>query len=185
MSVKENISLIIKEVEFVRENLNEEDCANFVKALHSSTRIFCYGLGRAGFSMRAFTMRLMHMGKDAYFLTETVTPNYGNDDLFVVASASGETGQLVSLAARAKQLGGRVAVLTTNKSSTITKHADCVLQINAPSKNQTESSFVSKQPMASLYEQSLLITCDAVVITLAKESGKPEAELFKRHATLE
>ena len=48
--------------------------------------------------MKAFTMRLMHMGKEVYFLTETITPNFGPGDLFIVSSASGETAQLVALA---------------------------------------------------------------------------------------
>lgn len=40
----------------------------------------------------------MHMGKEVYFLTETITPNFGPGDLFIVSSASGETAQLVALA---------------------------------------------------------------------------------------
>jgi len=60
-----------------------------------------------------------------------------------------------------------------------------VIQIRAPSKNQKESTFSSRQPMASLYEQSLLVACDAVVMTLASQNKAPEEALFKRHANLE
>ena len=142
-------------------------------------------MGRAGFSMKAFTMRLMHMGKEVYFLTETITPNFGPGDLFIVSSASGETAQLVALAKKARQLGGAVAVLTTNRHATITEFVDVIVQINAPSKNQKDSVFRSAQPMASLYEQALLVIADALVMKMAAESGAPESELFKRHANLE
>ena len=43
----------------------------------------------------------------------------------------------------------------------------------------------STQPMASLYEQALLVIADALVMKMAAESGAPESELFKRHANLE
>ncbi len=55
-------------------------------------------------------------------------------DLFIVSSASGETAQLVALAKKARQFGGAVAVLTTNRHATITEFVDVIVQINAPSK---------------------------------------------------
>lgn len=48
-----------------------------------------------------------------------------------------------------------------------------------------DSVFRSAQPMASLYEQALLVIADALVMKMAAESGAPESELFKRHANLE
>ena len=168
MDAKLYITEIINELTFVKDSIREDDCTKLIDTIQQSQRVFCYGLGRAGFSMKAFTMRLMHMGKEVYFLTETITPNFGPGDLFIVSSASGETAQLVALAKKARQLGGAVAVL-----------------INAPSKNQKDSVFRSAQPMASLYEQALLVIADALVMKMAAESGAPESELFKRHANLE
>lgn len=185
METKAFISTIINELDLVKESIQEEDCVKLVTAVQNSKKIFCYGLGRAGFSMKAFTMRLMHMGKEVYFLTETITPNFGTGDLFIVSSASGETAQLIALAKKARLLGGKVAVLTTNRHSTITEFSDVTVQINAPSKNQKQSSFCSAQPMASLYEQALLIIADALVMKMAAESGTSEEKLFQRHATLE
>ena len=114
MDAKLYITEIINELTFVKDSIREDDCTKLIDAIQQSQRVFCYGLGRAGFSMKAFTMRLMHMGKEVYFLTETITPNFGPGDLFIVSSASGETAQLVALAKKARQLGGAVAVLTTN-----------------------------------------------------------------------
>ena len=115
MDAKLYITEIINELTFVKDSIREDDCTKLIDAIQQSQRVFCYGLGRAGFSMKAFTMRLMHMGKEVYFLTETITPNFGPGDLFIVSSASGETAQLVALAKKARQFGGAVAVLTTNR----------------------------------------------------------------------
>lgn len=166
MDAKLYITEIINELTFVKDSIREDDCTKLIDAIQQSQRVFCYGLGRAGFSMKAFTMRLMHMGKEVYFLTETITPNFGPGDLFIVSSASGETAQLVALAKKARQLGGAVAVLTTNRHATITEFVDVIVQINAPSKNQKDSVFRSAQPMASLYEQALLVIADALVMKM-------------------
>ena len=132
MDAKLYITEIINELTFVKDSIREDDCTKLIDTIQQSQRVFCYGLGRAGFSMKAFTMRLMHMGKEVYFLTETITPNFGPGDLFIVSSASGETAQLVALAKKARQLGGAVAVLTTNRHATITEFVDVIVQINCP-----------------------------------------------------
>ena len=77
MDAKLYITEIINELTFVKDSIREDDCTKLIDAIQQSQRVFCYGLGRAGFSMKAFTMRLMHMGKEVYFLTETITPNFG------------------------------------------------------------------------------------------------------------
>lgn len=78
-----------------------------------------------------------------------------------------------------------MAVLTTNRHATITEFVDVIVQINAPSKIKKILFSASAQPMASLYEQALLVIADALVMKMAAESGAPESELFKRHANLE
>ncbi len=148
-----------------------------------ASAFFCYGLGRAGFFYESLHHAPDAYGKEVYFLTETITPNFGPGDLFIVSSASGETAQLVALAKKHVS-GGAVAVLTTNRHATITEFVDVIVQNQCPSKSK-DSVFRSAQPMASLYEQALLVIADALVMKMAAESGAPESELFKRHANLE
>lgn len=57
-------------------------------------------------------MRMMHMGIDAYVVGETVTANLEKGDLLIIGSGSGETKTLVSIAEKAKSLGGTVAAVT-------------------------------------------------------------------------
>lgn len=63
MDAKLYITEIINELTFVKDSIREDDCTKLIDTIQQSQRVFCYGLGRAGFSMKAFTMRLMHMGK--------------------------------------------------------------------------------------------------------------------------
>ena len=185
MNNKEYAAIVVQELTHTLTSIDEEQAEKFVELIDEADEVFCAGAGRSGFQVKGFAMRLMHMGKEVYFLTETITPNFGPGDLFIVSSASGETAQLVALAKKARQFGGAVAVLTTNRHATITEFVDVIVQINAPSKNQKDSVFRSAQPMASLYEQALLVIADALVMKMAAESGAPESELFKRHANLE
>ena len=185
MGFKNNTEIVLHELNTVLDKIDSAVINQVIEIINGSDKVFFTALGRAGFMGKSFVMRLMHMGKEVYFLTETITPNFGPGDLFIVSSASGETAQLVALAKKARQLGGAVAVLTTNRHATITEFVDVIVQINAPSKNQKDSVFRSAQPMASLYEQALLVIADALVMKMAAESGAPESELFKRHANLE
>lgn len=123
MDAKLYITEIINELTFVKDSIREDDCTKLIDAIQQSQRVFCYGLGRAGFSMKAFTMRLMHMGKEVYFLTETITPNFGPGDLFIVSSASGETAQLVALAKKSTSVWRRCGGV--NHESTRHYHRVC------------------------------------------------------------
>ena len=61
---------------------------------------------------KSFAMRMMHMGIDAYVIGETVTPNFEKDDILIIGSGSGETKSLVSMAEKAKSIGGTIAAVT-------------------------------------------------------------------------
>ena len=61
---------------------------------------------------KSFAMRMMHMGIDAYVIGETVTSTFTQDDLLIIGSGSGETKSLIPIAQKAKELGGKVGVVT-------------------------------------------------------------------------
>ena len=148
--------------------------------------ILVAGAGRSGFAVKAFAMRLMHMGFVAYVVGETVTPNLEADDLFVVGSGSGETGSLVNMAGQAKKIGAAVAVITIRPESSVGSIADVVIRIPAPTpKAEVDAGLTSIQPMGSLFEQSLLLFLDAVILRLMEKQGNSSDTMFARHANLE
>lgn len=148
--------------------------------------IFVAGAGRSGLMMRAFAMRLMHAGLNAYVVGEAVTPGLQAGDLLIIGSGSGETGSLVNMAAKAKKLGANVALATVRPDSTIGQLADTVLVVPAASKEENDGGVTTTiQPMGSLFEQSLLLLFDAVVLSCMDRLGVDSAAMFGRHANLE
>ena len=134
--------------------------------------------------MKAFTMRLMHMGKEVYFLTETITPNFGPAiclSFLPLPVRQHNWWHWRKSTSVWRRCGG------VNHESTRHYHRVCRRHRanQCPFQNQKDSVFRSAQPMASLYEQALLVIADALVMKMAAESGAPESELFKRHANLE
>ena len=64
--------------------------------------------------------------------------------------------------------------------------ADPVLTIAAPSnKIAGNTGFKSIQPLGSLFEQSLLLALDGIVLLLMETTGEDPAVMFRRHANLE
>lgn len=159
---------------------------SLIGTILSSQTIFVAGAGRSGFAMKAFGMRLMHMGVDAFVVGETVTPNITKDDMLVIGSGSGSTGSLVAMAQKAQSIGARVALITTQSDSPIGRLSDTVLTIPAPTpKIASDTGYSSIQPMGSLFEQCLFLVLDAVVFMLMSSSGRDSEQMFIRHANLE
>ena len=90
-------------------------------------KIFISGAGRSGLMAKAFCMRLMHIGFDAFVVGETVTPNIGAKDLLIIASGSGGTASLVSMAQKKASIGFNLSLVSIFPDSPIGKIADCVL----------------------------------------------------------
>ncbi len=64
--------------------------------------------------------------------------------------------------------------------------AEVVLTIPAPTpKIERDLGFTSVQPMGSLFEQSLMLVLDSLVLCLMDRIGMSAQEMFSRHANLE
>lgn len=184
MSFKENTHIVLHELETLFDQMDEAQITEAIRLIEGSDKIFFNALGRAGFMGRSFVMRLMHMGREVYVVGETNTPNFGPDDLLIICSGSGETKQFVDIAGKAKALGGKVLVFTGTPGSTLSRMADSTILIKAPSKKQEDSSFSSVQPMASLFEQGILLAGDSMILTMMENQAKGR-EMFLRHSNLE
>jgi len=79
-----------------------------------------------------------------------------------------------------------VALLTTYPDSTIGRIADVIVRIHAPARKSTRKAETeSIQPMGSLFEQSLLIVLDGVIMKLMLETPEAIERMVKEHANLE
>ena len=150
------ITSVIEELRRTLTAVSYEQQEQLAAEIQKANRIFVAGAGRSGMMARCFAMRLMHMGITAYMVGEVVTPSIAAGDLLVIASGSGETASLVSMAKKAKSLGASVATVTIYPQATIGTLSDAVVAIHAPtSKSAIDTGVQSVQPMGSLFEQSL------------------------------
>jgi 6-phospho-3-hexuloisomerase len=156
------------------------------QAIYGAQRVFIAGQGRTGLQMQAFAMRLAHMGLSVHVVGSVTAPAIQADDLLVIGSASGHTASLVSHAARAREAGASVALITANGGSGMAGQAICQVVIPAPTpKGENAGAPRSAQPLGSLFEGALGLLLDAVVVQLMDEMGIDEAQMFARHANLE
>ena len=181
-----NFITVTRELSQVFERLQEERLDSLVEAILASSAVFTAGAGRSGMLVRCAAMRLMHLAIPVYVVGEIVTPAIQAGDLLLIASGSGETESLVSMSKKAKGLGAQVALLTANPNSTIAGLADVTVRLAAPSPKAVVTDYVeSAQPMGNLFEQSVFITLDVVVMELMNRLSKNSETMFKRHANLE
>ncbi|GEN32676.1 3-hexulose-6-phosphate isomerase [Aneurinibacillus danicus] len=185
METTQYVDKIIRELSQTVDLISNEEAEKLVNGILESKKIFVAGAGRSGLMSKSFAMRMMHMGLDAYVVGETVTPNLEKDDILIIGSGSGETKSLVSMAEKAKSLGGTVAVVTIFPESTIGRLADIAIKLPGSPKDKSDSGYKTIQPMGSLFEQTLLLFYDAVILRLMEKKGLDSTTMFGRHANLE
>ena len=150
--------------------------------------MYVAGAGRSLLMLRGFAMRLMHLEMTAYVAGETVTPAIGAGDLLVIGSGSGETGTLKVMAQKARTAGADLALITAHPESTLGQMSDIIVTIAAPTvKNAGGSDFVTVQPGASMFEQSLLLFGDMMVLELQRMMGVQDKNesMNRLHTNLE
>jgi 6-phospho-3-hexuloisomerase len=189
-----SMKLIADHIKKVASKLDTASATSLVNDIMNSHRIFLMGAGRSGLAARAFAMRLMHMGFNVYVVGETTTPAVAPDDLVIAVSGSGETPSIASLGAIAKKIGSKLAVITSNKDSTLGTISDIVVIIPGRTKEDINYEdyherrmvgYPQLAPLGTIFEISALVFLDAVISELMVRTGASEAELKKRHNVFE
>ena len=179
---------IANQVKKNAKKININDIMSTVEAIlniyNQNNMIFIYGAGRSGFIGRCFAQRLMHLGLKSCFISDAVTYQYTNKDLLFIISGSGETTSSVAIAQRAKEIGGKIFLLSTNPESTIGKISNCTIIISGKNKDNaiTQDTLA---PYTSLFDISALAVLDSIGGTLMKLLDLSEEDIDKRHASIE
>ena len=159
-------------------------------------RIFIVGMGRSGFVARAFALRLMNLGFNVYFLGETITPAAEKGDLFIAISGTGSTKIVLTASTAAKEIGASVAAITSFPESALGQLADLVVTVKGRTKAglPMEEDYLARQiigerepltPLGSIFENNCMVFLDSLVVELMHRMGRTEADLRRRHATIE
>ncbi len=155
-------------------------------AILAADRVFIAGKGRSGLQMRAFAMRLMHLGLAVHVVDDVTTPAIGKGDLLLIGSSSGRTGSLLRYIDALGETGATLFAFTGAPESPIAKAAQSIVYIPAANfKASQPTGLDSVLVMGSLFEHSLGLICDLIIIRLKAAQGIKEAEMNARHANLE
>jgi 6-phospho-3-hexuloisomerase len=173
--------IILDEIDRALSAVDPVEVEAAIGVLTGARRVFLTGVGRVSLALQSFAKRLNHLGIDAWMVGSIDEPALEPGDLLVAGSGSGESLVPVAIARKAKDLGGRILYLGATPSSTIGKLADLVLRIPGPTKS---GGIASRQPMASLFEQALLLVGDAICLLVSSRAGA-DPRSYGRHANLE
>jgi 6-phospho-3-hexuloisomerase len=159
-------------------------------------KIFIVGMGRSGFVARAFALRLMNLGFNVYFLGETITPAAEKGDILMAISGTGATKMVLTASTAAKEIGATVVALTSFSESPLGQMADLTVTIKGRTKVgwPKEEDYLARQiigerepltPLGSVFENNSMVFLDCLVVELMHRMGRTEADLKRRHATIE
>ena len=140
------------------------------------SKIICIGAGRMGYSVRAFSMRLMHLGYNSSFISDTNVSCVDKDTLVIISTSSGETPTNILYAEQVKKAGGTLCVITQNPNSSVGLLSDLVLPITCGT---------SCQPMKTLAEQYTYLLFDYIASRIMSMRKISEDSLQSYHSTLE
>lgn len=185
MKTTKKAKLIINRLDEVLSQINDEQIDLLISQINTANRVFISGAGRSRLMAAAFVMRLMHAGFEAYLVGEVVTPAICKGDLLLVCSGSGETASQISNAKKAKEIGAKVALITTRLLSTIGRISDCNVEIHVVTEKDPSKKVVKDiQPGGSTFEQSLFLLLESVYLNILEDKNIT-VDIMKRHANLE
>ena len=183
MEYIEYVDKVIRELKDVLSEVKKEEIESFIKEILKARQIQVFGMGRVGFGMRAFAMRLIHLGFSTSFVYETTTPNIGEGDLLIEGCAC--TSICAEVIKLAKKANAKVAVITAHPESDIARMADLTIKLKGQVLEGGKGEIPSIQPMATLFEQSLLIFLDLITLLLMERTKQTSSDMAKRHTNLD
>lgn len=189
---------IVSCIERSIEDLDMESVEEFIKLLLKAKekKIFIVGMGRSGFVGRAFALRLMNLGFNVYFLGETITPAAEKGDMLIAISGTGSTKMVLTASSAARDINATVVAITSFPKSPLGQMADQIVQIKGRTKEGSprEDDYLARQiigerepltPLGSVFENNCMVFLDSLVVELMQRLGQHEADLKRRHATIE
>ncbi len=190
---------IAKFIEAASRKIDRDQVEQFIDVLveayaNPRRKVLVMGAGRSGLVGRAFAMRLLHMGFNAYVLGETIVPSVSKGDVVIAISGSGRTKVIVTAAETAKQVGAIVVAITTYPESPLGEIADVIVRIPGRSKSTKMDDYFARQilgiheplaPLGTLFEDTALVFLDGVIYSLMMKLGISEDQMRMRHANVE
>lgn len=181
----ETCKIILDECESALLAMDKNDIDSFINVIMESEKIFFTGVGRVLLSLKSIAKRYAHLGMDTHIVGEVTEPAITGKDVLIVASGSGESIIPVAISQRANEIGAKIVHIGSNPQNSITPYCSLFIRIPVQTKLYLTDEITSKQPMSSLFEQSLLLFGDIVAKMIVDEKKVDLKSLWQYHANLE
>jgi 6-phospho-3-hexuloisomerase len=136
-------------------------------------------------------MRLVQLNLRVHFVGEVTTPAITSSDLLVICSGSGKTDSMLGVASRGVAAGARIVLITSAIIAPLPQLAHVrvllppLIPVTSPAPTPESTPESLLQPMRTLFEQSLFLYLDYVVLELMEDLHASLAEMQRRHSNLE
>ncbi len=174
---------VLEEHRTVLLAVKEEETEKLLEAIAAAKCIQVFGMGRMKCAVRAYVMRLMHMGLDAHVVYDTTCPNLGPGDLLIVNCACTTIGYTVMQFAR--RLGAKIVAITANPCSQAAELCDFTVNLKGQVHGGRDYEIASIQPMAALFEQTIFVYEDIIIQLLMKKLKITPEQMAGRHTNLD
>jgi 6-phospho-3-hexuloisomerase len=182
--------------------VDEQELDTFCDYILKAPKIFVYSRGRVLLALKAFCMRLNHLGLTARVVGDITTPFIAKDDLLIVGSPLGFPSSIDRYIKIAKNCGAKVIGVTSNLRGPLWAECDGLVTIKARSYTSHPEDFKkrelndaekyavellnipSEQPMGTSFEQLILLTTDYLILKLQKKLNQAEKQLRARFTNL-
>ena len=178
-------SQAMKELTEVFGRMTDANVRELVEEIKKTKRIFLLAAGREGLATKSFAMRLMHLGKESYWIWDDTTPSIGEGDLMICACGSANVGHENYVAEMAKKAGAKLALITASNEGFLLSIADLKVNVPAAAYKAVGDYVPSQQLMGNLFEQTLFIFYDVLVMMLREELNMAPVEMVARHRNVE
>lgn len=177
--------LVLDELHTSLGAIREEEVEQLIDIVLSARKVFFVGVGRVLLSLQAMAKRWAHLGIDTHYVGEITEPAITKDDVLIVGSGSGTTLFPAGIAKKAHEIGAKVVHIGSNPNSDLKDIVCLMVRIPVRTKYYLEDEIDSKQPMTSLFEQTLLLLGDIVAKIIIDRRQLDMKGLWEYHANLE
>lgn len=191
MSYSDLVLKVQSEINEVLQSVDDDKLKDLVDLLsRKDVKVLGYSAGRMGFGLKAFMMRLNHIGIPAYWFGDNYVPPMGENDIFICCSNSGSTKSVASIMEIFKSKShGKVVSFVGNEDSVMGKSADLAIKFKTCNGGLNSSDDPSKinsiQPMTTLTEQSMFILFDIITMMLIEKLNINISNTKKFHSNVE
>jgi 6-phospho-3-hexuloisomerase len=183
--LQKHLTAILHENRQLLRRVKSSALSDLLQEFNSARSIFFSAQGRAGYVLRSFCMRLMHLGYQVYFCGDTVTPAMGQGDLLLVLSGSGETAWTLDAVKSARSRNARTFGILGNAESALGHMVDQCIIIPGTTKLRRKGEPSSLQISGSLFEQAAFFFLEATVLELSHKRAHAGEDLLSKHAVIE